>query len=73
MFKTLGITALLASSLLPLVPQVASARDYDRDDYRAWARHERRERREHERWEHRHRYYGYRYGYYDRYGYWHGY
>jgi hypothetical protein len=74
MLRTFGISTLLFTSLMGLVPQVASARDHDYDrDRRTWERHERHERREwreHERWEHRYRY---RHGYYDRFGYWHGY
>ncbi len=72
MLKTFGVSALLLGLCMALVPQVASARDHDYDrDRRAWERHERHERherRERERREHR-----YRHGYYDRYGYWHGY
>jgi hypothetical protein len=59
MRKAFLIPALVLGSLMALVPQTASARDHDRD----WARHER-----HERWVRHHHY---RYGYYDRYGYWH--
>lgn len=71
MLKTFGISALLLGSLMALSPQAASARDHDYDrDRRAWERRERHERREHERWERR---YGYRYGFYDRFGYWHTY
>ena len=74
MFKTWGVSALILGSALALAqPQVAAARDRDdyRDSRRAWKQHERRERkewREHERWERR-----YARGYYDRFGYWHGY
>ncbi len=72
MLRTFAISGLMLSFLMAFAPPVASARDHDYDrDRRAWQRHERHERhewREHERWERRH---GYRYGYYDRYGYWH--
>ena len=74
MFKIFGIPALVLGSLMALVPQTASARyhDYDRDR-RAWDRQEGREWRAHERWERRHHYYGYRYGFYGRYRSWHWY
>ena len=84
MFKRLKLHALaLGLTLATLTPTVGLARDHDRDDYRRELRHERRER---ERTKHfmRRDYwpeyrvapgygYGYRLGYYDRWGYWHPY
>ncbi len=60
MFKRIGALAMiLAGSMAVFTPAVAQARD--RDDHRRYERREdRREWREHERWDHR----AYRPGYY---------
>ena len=68
MLKTFGISGLLLSLVMAVAPPVASARDHDYDEPARMGTPERHEWRKHERWEQRH---GYRYGYYDRYGYWH--
>jgi hypothetical protein len=80
MLRSFGISALVLGSVLALAqPQVASARDrddYRRDRDRREDRHRREEWREHERWEHRYArpiYGDPRYGFFDRFGYWHWY
>ena len=68
MFKGLGLRALaLALALATLTPTIGTARDRDR--------HERHEARERARHFLRHDYVvpGHRYGYYDRWGFWHPY
>jgi hypothetical protein len=62
-----------AAALGLMLPSNSAARD--RDDYYRHLRHERQER-----WEHHHHYlyhdyypHRYRYGFYDRWGYWHPY
>jgi len=64
MFKRIGALAmLLAGSMAVFTPAMAQARDFN--DYRRYERHvDRREWREHERWDNRH----YRPIYYDRFG-----
>ena len=76
MLKKLRLPFILfGTALMLLGPTGAFARDHDHDDWR-W-RHERYEWREHHHRHHAHIrvYYGpqYRYGYYDRWGYWHPY
>ena len=73
MFRKLRLHALaLGLALATLTPTIGLARDHDRD-----FRHERHEERERARHFLRHDYvvpgYGYSYGYYDRWGYWHPY
>jgi hypothetical protein len=65
-------TVAFGTALAIMTPGAALARDHDRDhERREWREHERHERRERE-WREHYRH-AYRYGYYDRWGYWHPY
>ena len=73
MLKKFGLPTLVLGTALSLLSPALFARDYDRDDYRRQVRHERvyREHRPHFRVYVGPTYSPYRYGYYDRWGYWH--